>query len=141
MVWKHDEVWSWCDQFYFQQQSVCLKLQDSVGLNVNLLLLAQYLDTNTGLCLSPQQFQILIDSISSWENKIVSPYRKLRKLAKSMVNEAEYHKMLDLELTMERKTQKLLSHAFSNLETNATGSNLSNFLSIYSLSASDISWN
>ncbi|WP_165905107.1 TIGR02444 family protein [Parashewanella curva] len=141
MVWKHDEAWPWCDQFYFKQQSVCLELQDTAGLNVNLLLLAQYLDSNTGYCLSQQDFQTLIDNISAWERKIVIPYRKLRKLAKSMVDEAEYHKMLDLELTMERKTQRLITNTMRTIQGSGTGSNLANFLQIYSLSTSDIHWN
>ena len=124
-------LWTECEALYPAIQDTCLTLQDEHGVNVNLLLLALYLDNQTDLKYNQKQWLLLLTNIESWERKIVQPYRKLRRIAKGMIEQNEYQQMLDLELMMERKTQKLISNELKRFTGYSSTSNLMGYLGIF----------
>lgn len=65
------------------------------------------------------------------------PYRKLRKLAKSSLNEQEYQQMLAVELMMERKAQRTILNKLNELSPNGQATNLVSYLSLFGLSDID----
>ncbi|QSX36615.1 TIGR02444 family protein [Shewanella sedimentimangrovi] len=100
-------VWPSCEQRYHRHSALCLALQDEHGVNVNLLLLAAELDARE-LALTQQDWQGLLDEARQWDERLIAPFRRLRRLAKPNLEPAEYQQMLDVELMMERKVQHLL---------------------------------
>lgn len=137
------QIWQWCDMSYGQNKALCHELQDSCQVNVNLLLLAQYLDTTQDVS-GPQQYcdaqwQTLMHAIDEWDEKFLFPYRKLRKLAKACLNEQEYQQMLAVELMMERKAQRTILNKLNKLSPNGQSTNLASYLSLFGLSDMDAS--
>lgn len=129
-------LWQSCDDIYFKHQPLCLLLQDEHQVNVNLLLLAIWLDTQEYL-LSATQWQVLQQDTCKWEARVLSPYRKLRRLSKSCLIDTEYQQMLDVELMLERKSQKLIFHSLNQLACQGDSSNLSCYLGLFNLSSDD----
>jgi uncharacterized protein (TIGR02444 family) len=129
-------LWQACDTYYFEHQALYLRLQDDHEVNVNLLLLSIWLDRQTYQLL-PQDWSQLIQEVRHWEERVLLPYRKLRKLSKSSLVEAEYQEMLDLELILERKSQALILHKLRLLPHEGTGSNFEILLDIYQLNSLD----
>ncbi|NMH65340.1 TIGR02444 family protein [Shewanella salipaludis] len=127
-------LWQECEQAYARHGALCLTLQDSHGVNVNLLLLARQLDL-CGVWLAPAQWQTLQQQIAHWEQSLLLPYRQLRRLAKSHLLEAEYQQMLALELMLERKSQRLILHKLNQLTPEGTQTNLSSYLGLFGLDA------
>ncbi|MCL1078379.1 TIGR02444 family protein [Parashewanella spongiae] len=138
---EYTAIWQQCEHTYSRNQTVCLPLQDEFGINVNLLLLAHHLDNHCHEKYSTEQWQSFIKAIEQWETKILLPFRRLRKLAKPMINENEYQQMLDLELLMERKSQRLISYKLQLCYPDSLSSNLNNYLSIYNLTEHDVIFN
>lgn len=101
------QLWLDCDQTYASNPTGYISLQDNHKLNINLLLLAQYLDHHQHY-ITPIQWQQLTLSIAEWQNNILDPYRRLRRMAKAHMTDSEYQKLLEVELIMERKAQRLL---------------------------------
>ncbi|GGP36871.1 DUF2390 domain-containing protein [Shewanella algicola] len=134
-------LWRECEQAYAQNPRAYILLQDSHKINVNLLLLAQYLDDKAYL-LTQSQWEILISTTAQWEESVLQPYRKLRRIAKQHLAEDEYQKMLDVELIMERKSQHLLLQRLNSLvgETfnlkHTNNSNTQHYLSLLGLDQS-----
>ncbi|QIR13640.1 TIGR02444 family protein [Shewanella aestuarii] len=120
-----DKVWQECEQRYLSAPKGYIALQDSHQVNVNLLLLAQYLDQQNYV-LSAEQWQQMAQVIEQWEQTILKPFRGLRRLAKAHLTEDEYQKMLEVELIMERKSQKMLLRHLNNMPANIPLSTLSN---------------
>ncbi|MCS6100755.1 TIGR02444 family protein [Shewanella baltica] len=135
------QLWQWCDMSYAQNKALCLELQNSCQVNVNLLLLAQYLDITQDVTgpqrYSTDQWQTLMSAVGEWDNKFLMPYRKLRKLAKPSLNEQEYQQMLDVELMMERKAQRTILFKIKELTPNGKTTNLVSYLSLFGLSDRD----
>ncbi|MBE8167730.1 MAG: TIGR02444 family protein [Shewanella sp.] len=127
------KIWQQCEQTYLSHQIRCLQLQDEFGINVNLLLLAHHLDNYTDDKYSTEQWQSFINSVAQWESKILLPYRKLRKFSKGMIEQTEYQQMLDVELMMERRSQRLITYKLQTCSSNATTTNIKNYLSLYNL--------
>lgn len=131
-------LWHQCELVYSQNPSAYIQLQDSYHVNVNILLLAQYLDQQAFL-LSAEQWQSMLSVIEKWEDSVLVPYRQLRRIAKRHLAEDEYQKMLDVELIMERKSQQLLLQRLNSLvgETfnlkHADYSNTQHYLSLLGL--------
>lgn len=125
-------IWRTCEQRYTQSPRDYLAMQEEHGVNVNLLLLAEELDQQ-GLGITAEQWEALTKEIKDWEQNILTPYRRLRKLAKASFSEIEYQKMLDVELMMERKAQKLILHRLHKLKPQSIGNNLKHYLSIFKL--------
>ena len=125
------DLWTECEALYPANKDLCLKLQDEHGVNVNLLLLALYLDQQTTTQYSQAQWQQLLNCIENWEHKIVKPYRQLRRLAKGMIEASEYQQMLDVELMMERKSQHLISNQLTEMASDSQDSNLTSYLRLF----------
>ncbi|MGB6137486.1 MAG: TIGR02444 family protein [Shewanella sp.] len=135
-------LWHQCEQVYSQNPSAYIQLQDSYQVNVNVLLLAQYLDQKAFL-LSAEQWQSMLAVIEKWEDSVLMPYRKLRRIAKRHLAEDEYQKMLDVELIMERKSQQLLLQKLHLLEgkpltSPRVNNNVNAYLGIYGLDGSSL---
>ena len=129
-------LWQNCDDIYLKHQQICLELQDKHQVNVNLLLLAIWLDQQSHL-LSLQQWQTLQQDTLKWESRVLLPYRKLRRLSKSCLAADEYQQMLDVELMLERKSQKLILHSLNQLAWQGESHNLASYLSLFNLSDKD----
>lgn len=136
------QIWHWCDMSYGQNKVLCLELQDNCQVNVNLLLLAQYLDLTSDVAgpreYSTEQWQQLVNAVWEWDEKFLTPYRRLRRLAKARLNEEEYQQMLDVELMMERKAQRTILHAVNDLSPSGQQTNLVSYLALFGLSAADV---
>lgn len=130
------QLWQDCDDIYLTHQQMCLELQDKHQVNVNLLLLATWLDKQSHF-LSLQQWQTLQQDTFNWESRVLLPYRKLRRLSKSCLAADEYQQMLDVELMLERKSQKLILHSLNKLWWQGENRNLASYLSLFSLSDKD----
>ncbi|QYJ78268.1 DUF2390 domain-containing protein [Shewanella acanthi] len=146
-----NQVWQWGDACYAKNQALCLMLQDSYAVNVNLLLLALYLDnTRTGVSadtsskqtssnlFSSKQWQILITGVMEWDDKLIVPYRRLRRLAKDRLSQTEYEQMLAVELMLERKAQRTILNAVNGLSPTGQQTNLVSYLTLFGLSAADV---
>ncbi|GGQ08393.1 TIGR02444 family protein [Shewanella litoralis] len=141
-------LWHQCELVYSQNPNAYIQLQDSYHVNVNVLLLAQYLDQQAFL-LSAEQWQSMLSVIEKWEDSVLVPYRQLRRIAKRHLAEDEYQKMLDVELIMERKSQQFLLQKLhsideqptsnsTNTDSPSVSSNVNAYLSIYGLDDSAI---
>lgn len=133
------QLWDWCDNYYGQNKILCLELQDNQQVNVNLLLLACYLDSTVAganpRCYSLSQWQSLLDVMRQWDEPLLIPFRRLRRLAKSHLAIHEYQQMLEVELMIERKAQRSILHAIQALYPEGTQTNLLSYLSLFGLSA------
>ncbi|MCE9677642.1 TIGR02444 family protein [Shewanella sp. AS1] len=128
-------LWQECDNFYHQQQANFLMLQDEYGVNVNLLLLALWLDQKQQ-GLSDENWQYLASELEVWEQKLLHPYRRLRKLSKYNLADTEYQQMLEVELMLERKSQALILHKLNQLTlapqaSGSQGENTRLYLSLF----------
>ncbi len=124
-------LWTECEALYPANKDLCLRLQDEHGVNVNLLLLALYLDHHTTIQFSREQWRRLPERVENWERKIVKPYRQLRRLAGGMVEPGEYQQMLDVELMMERKSQRLISHQLTEMVPQGDKANVNSYLRLF----------
>jgi uncharacterized protein (TIGR02444 family) len=135
-------IWHWCDMSYGQNKALCLELQDNCRVNVNLLLLAQYLDITLDVAgpreYGLEQWQILVAAVSEWDEKFLTPYRRLRRLAKASLNEGEYQQMLDVELMIERKVQRTILNTINGLAPEGNQGNLVSYLSLFGLGEADV---
>ncbi|MBW8183203.1 TIGR02444 family protein [Shewanella nanhaiensis] len=129
-------LWQACDTFYLKHQAQCLQLQDEHEININLLLLSIWLDKQT-YRLQEQAWSQLKQEVKQWEERVLLPYRKLRKLSKNSLAETEYQQMLDVELMLERKSQALILHKLRLLPHEGTRSNFEIFLELYQLDSSN----
>ncbi|MGI2104448.1 TIGR02444 family protein [Shewanella frigidimarina] len=136
-------IWRDCEQSYSINPNFYINLQDSYQVNVNLLLLAQYLDQQHYV-LTQQQWELLTGAVEQWEENVLQPYRRLRRIAKAYLDSEEYQKMLDVELIMERKSQYMLLHKLNLLQgttldtepDNTEPSNIQHYLSLFGLDVS-----
>ncbi|EGM71486.1 DUF2390 domain-containing protein [Shewanella sp. HN-41] len=135
-------IWHWCDMSYGQNKALCLDLQDSCRVNVNLLLLAQYLDITLDVAgpreYSVEQWQRLVVAVNEWDEKFLTPYRRLRRLVKASLNEDEYQQMLNVELMIERKAQRTILKIINGLSPNGRQTNLVSYLSLFGLGEGDV---
>lgn len=128
-------LWQECDGLYAKTKRSCLKLQDDHGVNINLLLLSRWLDSQN-YRLSTDAWQQLFEQIDSWEQRVLQPYRRLRKLSKHNLAENEYQQMLDVELMLERKEQGLILHKLRLCAAEDTSHNLPRYLSLFGIDVS-----
>lgn len=132
-------LWQACEQYYPAVEVTALQLQDRHGVIINLLLLALELD-NQQLRLAPQRWQQLHDVVSQWQQRILVPYRQLRRLSKTHVDQDVYQQMLQLELLLEHKCQQFILQQLWNEtpEPQTTGqSNLRDYLTLLQLDLRD----
>lgn len=129
-----NSLWMECEALYPARKETCLALQDKHGVNVNLLLLALYLDKQTCIRYSQKQWQQLLASIEGLE-QLIKPYRELRQASKTIVEPDKYKKMLDVELMMERESQNLISDQLKGMSGVSHQSNLRSFLGIFGITS------
>ncbi len=60
----------------------CLRLQDGLGLDVNLLLFACWAATEGGGAPSPAGWRRLVDGTAAWRSRVVGPLRGVRRFLK-----------------------------------------------------------
>jgi len=136
------QIWQQCEQQYNFNPKAYIALQDDYQVNVNLLLLAQGLDQQ-GYLLNLLQWQQLTEVIEQWETNVLTPYRQLRRIAKAHLAATEYQKMLDVELIMERKSQKMLLQQVNliqgkPLHENSVANNTQYYLSLFGLDSTHL---
>jgi uncharacterized protein (TIGR02444 family) len=110
--------------------SVCMELQDKFHFDVNFLLYACWLGSNS-YQLTTAHLQELEEAVSTWRDRVIHPLRGLRgELPKDGVGGKLRARILDIELTTERRQQDLMyscwarqafpvvegSHVLSNLQ-------------------------
>lgn len=118
-------LWRYSLQIYSQTEvaAQCLHLQDTFGLNVNLLLLGAWAATQ-GRSLSHQHFLQLQGAIASVDQSTVQPLRKFRRQLLSNITLPEtWHaelkqRLLATELYAEQIEQALLYQTFLNCNLN-----------------------
>lgn len=131
-------IWRHCEQSYLANPKFYIHLQDSYQVNVNILLLAQYLDQQHYL-LTQQHWELLTGVIEHWETSVLQPYRRLRQITKAHLANDEYQKMLEVELIMERKSQNMLLQKLNLLDGETVNSdhcgpsNIQHYLSLFGL--------
>lgn len=60
----------------------CLRLQDGLGLDVNLLLYACWTAARGGARPSPDGWRLLVDETAAWRSQVVEPLRRVRRFLK-----------------------------------------------------------
>lgn len=103
--------------------SACLRLQTSLGLDVNLLLFSVWSSTTGAFGLDLQGYKQLIDDTAPWHHGVVRTMRQARQTAKAghpllSQSEAEtaYRSVLAVELGLERYEQLIIIRAAEMLE-------------------------
>ncbi|WP_254843489.1 TIGR02444 family protein [Shewanella sp. UCD-KL21] len=135
-------LWRDCESQYATNPQRYISVQDAYQVNVNMLLLAQYLDKK-GYLLPLVQWQALAATINDWDTKVVNPYRTLRRLAKEHIKANEYQQMLDIELMLERKTQQMLLNKLNTVtpeikaKQHCVNKNTDNYLSLFGINHDD----
>lgn len=89
-------------------KTTCLALQDRHGADINMLLLAIWLDT-LGYTLSDGALEALIDVSRLWQQEKLIPLRAKRNALRK--NTAAYRDALEIELRMEKEEQAALIDA------------------------------
>lgn len=107
-----EQLWQFSLAFYPKVKPICLHWQDSLGANVNLLLLLCFLEQQQ-LCLSPQQIQQLSAVLENFSAQFTRPLRQLRRSASQsplLPTQQQQLKqsLLTAELELERLEQQLL---------------------------------
>ena len=107
-----EQLWQFSLAFYPKVKPICLHWQDSLGANVNLLLLLCFLEQQQ-LCLSPQQIQQLSAALENFSAQFTRPLRQLRRSASQsplLPTQQQQLKqsLLTAELELERLEQQLL---------------------------------
>jgi uncharacterized protein (TIGR02444 family) len=113
--------WRFSLSFYKQAgvSDACIALQDSFGVDVNLLLFLFWL-AGDGRQLSAEEVKKLDDQVRSWRELTIVPIREVRRKLKGATTlvepgkqEAFRNKIKTVELEAERLQQEAL-HAFTN---------------------------
>lgn len=102
---------------------VCLKLQDELGLNVNLILLLCYAEQHR-LQISSKQLKQLVQCVDKWHREYTKPLRRIRRdlaLEDSATVEAK-RAIFDAEIELEKAEQKLLLGCYNRLELQSVDS-------------------
>lgn len=107
-----EQLWQFSLAFYPKVKSVCLHWQDTLGANVNLLLLLCFLEQQQ-LCLSAQQIQQLSAALENFSAQFTRPLRQLRRSASQsplppLQQQQLKQSLLSAELELERLEQQLL---------------------------------
>ena len=67
----------------------CLKVQDEIGADVNVLLYAAWLGATRGIVVEEADLLLIEQAISSWSASVVKPLRGVRRTMKSMPDAAD----------------------------------------------------
>jgi uncharacterized protein (TIGR02444 family) len=111
--------WKYALEFYGRAgvTNSCLKLQDDLGLNVNLLLLLCWCEQHKKQ-LDGEQIDLLVLSLALWHSDYTKPLRNIRrKLAlDDNATEAVKRAIFDAEMALEKTEQRLLLGIFNQFK-------------------------
>jgi uncharacterized protein (TIGR02444 family) len=122
----------------------CLRLQQSLGIDINLLLFCAWLGTR-GIALSKAEIEAASSAVTAWHENVVRPLRGARQYIKKLERtdlESYRTKVKGMELDAEQIEQAMLfahsktfqsSHADNKLE--ATAQNIKNYIAMTSSTA------
>tara|TARA_B100000686_G_C16433666_1_gene783435 strand:+ start:291 stop:818 length:528 start_codon:yes stop_codon:yes gene_type:complete len=143
------KFWHFSLAYYQHSNSseILLSLQNTHGLDINLILFALWTGRVEGTALLKEDFQALDSSIANWRQNIIQPIRKLRQTAKAQANlfsdfsENFLSMTSDTELESERICQVILCQKYLNLTNLSKNSkekglailNLGNYFSLRAL--------
>ncbi|MDN4502965.1 DUF2390 domain-containing protein [Alteromonadaceae bacterium BrNp21-10] len=100
-MWQADAFWVFSCEYYAQRKQQFLQLQNQHGLNVNLLLLAVYLDTQN-VMLAAEHWQKLINVVLPSDKQLQQVRLRRQSLDKSG---DMYTQQLAQELALEQQQQ------------------------------------
>ena len=100
-MWLAETLWQFSCDYYAPRQRAFLALQDHYQLNINLLLLAIFLDRQN-LALTTAQWQQLIAHIADSDAELQSMRQHRRNLSRGS---EEYQQSLTTELQLEKQQQ------------------------------------
>ncbi|HEX3498043.1 MAG TPA: TIGR02444 family protein [Stellaceae bacterium] len=108
-----DEFWAFSLAVYSRPAvaAACLRLQDELGLDVNLLLLCCWLARSGRGRLSADDLAAAEARAAPWRRTVVEPLRAIRRALKTMADTASaslYAEIKRLELRAEREEQRKL---------------------------------
>lgn len=108
--------WQWSVQRYGSAgvRDACLRLQDQFDLNVNILLLCEFL-RQRDIALSARHIQMLVQSIAE-SDRGLKRHRNKRREAKTYQPE-HYKALLEAELSLEQQQQALLVDTLNSLDS------------------------
>jgi uncharacterized protein (TIGR02444 family) len=86
----------------------CLALQESLGLDVNMLLFAAFTGAVEGVLLDNRDIAAASATVAGWQSEIVRPLRQVRRTLKSMSAEGLRTQVKAAELAAEKIEQSLL---------------------------------
>lgn len=117
-----DDFWQFACTFYEQceHQQTLLALQNEQRKNVNLCLLLYYLDS-LALKIDSKQLNILVASLSEFDQNVMQPLRTARAYLKANQTEiADYaairKELLSAELKLEKQQQQMLIDKINNMD-------------------------
>ncbi|GGO71731.1 TIGR02444 family protein [Bowmanella pacifica] len=111
-MWQTEDFWQFSLALYQKRGALCLQLQDSYAMNVNLVLLCLYLQQH-GMGISQASLPALINSLASTE-QVITPLRAVRRQVKGLDGLAYQH-LLDAELQLEKRQQADLIQCLNRL--------------------------
>ncbi|MDP2560816.1 TIGR02444 family protein [Psychrobium sp. 1_MG-2023] len=117
MKLSSDELWQYSLTHYPNVEKLLIELQDTYQLNVNLLLLCGYAQS-LGCAIDEFQLQELVSESHSWNKRLTSPFRALRRSLKVELSAEQYQDMLTMELALEQEEQWRLINSLPELPNN-----------------------
>uniref|UniRef100_A0A486XPP0 TIGR02444 family protein n=1 Tax=Rheinheimera sp. BAL341 TaxID=1708203 RepID=A0A486XPP0_9GAMM len=119
-----EQLWQFSLALYPQVKSLCLKWQDELGANVNLLLLLCYLEQQQ-LSLTSTALPQLAATLNDFNTQFTQPLRALRQSSATAPLSAEQQQtlkqtLLQAELELEKLEQQLLVQQCPPLNAKAT---------------------
>ncbi|OSQ45703.1 TIGR02444 family protein [Thalassospira alkalitolerans] len=115
-----EEVWTFTVEMYGRDgvASLCLELQESCGLDVNMLLFMFCLGQNG---LAPYSISALENAVRNWREQVIVPLRSARRFLRNVDRDDAQKlrgKVKNDELSAERIEQKLLCDAVETIPAN-----------------------
>ncbi|WP_115717245.1 TIGR02444 family protein [Gallaecimonas mangrovi] len=100
-----ETFWDYCLAVYPKWEKTLLGWQQSHHLDVNLYLLAAWLDEEA-LYLEQATWLALLSESRRMQAQWLTPYRQLRQQLKTALNTEQYQQLKEMELRLEREAQR-----------------------------------
>ncbi|WP_341502189.1 TIGR02444 family protein [Gallaecimonas sp. GXIMD4217] len=100
-----ETFWDYCLQQYPRHEKQLLAWQDSHGLDVNLYLLAAWLDEEQ-LYLGQASWLALLAESRRLQAQLLDPFRSLRRALKAELDKDGYAELKTMELRLEKEAQR-----------------------------------
>jgi uncharacterized protein (TIGR02444 family) len=106
------DLWNFSLKVYAQDgvPAECLHLQDTHGIDVNLLLFCAWLGAVREISVSSRDIAAALDIVKNWNSEIVTKIRDVRRALKPLDAEALRDKIKAAELDAERVEQAMLEN-------------------------------